>query len=88
MRDMLQTRSYDAFFMFPYFSPSAQAMIEQEKNATAFISMYMSSTRQKKEESQKKTSSHECEATGMRATVAWRRSKWAKVCVCAEIESI
>lgn len=48
MRDMLQTRSYDAFFMFPYFSPSAQAMIEQEKNATAFISMYMSSTRQKK----------------------------------------
>lgn len=54
MRDMLQTRSYDAFFMFPYFSPSAQAMIEQEKNATAFISMYMSSTRQKKEDSQKK----------------------------------
>lgn len=49
MHDMLQTRSYDAFFMFLYFSASAQAMIEKKKNATAFISMYMSSTRKKKE---------------------------------------
>jgi hypothetical protein len=34
-----QLFGYDAFFMFLSFSASAQAMIEREKNATAFISL-------------------------------------------------